>query len=190
MASSFRHNSWASSAILRSQIDIADVKDEDVELWVIRCPPGFDVSRLHGQTINVADASECSNTTDSSSGNRVIIRPTPACESEELICALPSMKKQRYVVSKPFAKQFAVTEEIGHVASGAVSAVPAQLPPVPQLPGLRLRNRNAESIPSTARKRGVELGAGHAAEEKEKARKASKAARKAAKAAKRAAAAR
>lgn len=194
---------WATVAVADPVVDYADVKSGEVELWVIRTPPGFDASRLHGANISIGEAASSSSSgvataaapAPDGGSDGFVIRPTPQCESEGLVCAFPSGKKQRYVLGKSFARQFAVSEQIGAATAAvadASAAPPPPLPPVPQIAGLRLRHMfmgGATVVPPTGGSSGGGNGshkrsssiADAATEEEAAAKKARKAARKAAK---------
>ena len=108
-------------------VDYADVKSGDVELWLIRCPPGFDYTQLHGKPAIPMQAS-----------GGITLRSVPSCETEGLIGAFPSLKKQRYMLGRPFTRQMVVT--LPASAATASEVPPTTLPPVPQHRRLTLRN--------------------------------------------------
>lgn len=136
MASS-SSSSWAPIPLDGTPVDYADVKSKDCELWLIRCPPGFDVSALDGHQAGTSEVSR---------GSGFELRPTPACEAAGLISAFPSAKKKRWVTGKPFARQFVVTKTAPKVEPAAnhkkewVAGLGQPLPPVPQKVGMRLRH--------------------------------------------------
>mmetsp|Transcript_23113 Transcript_23113/g.58965 ORF Transcript_23113/g.58965 Transcript_23113/m.58965 type:complete len:191 (+) Transcript_23113:19-591(+) len=183
---------WASVACNSGPVDHADVKSGDVELFVIRCPPGFDATRLHGTMVQLSE--HASSLAEDGDDEGFVLRPTPACESQGLACAFPSSKKQRYVLGKTIARQFAVSERVAASvasASAADDAPPPPLPPVPQIPGLRLRHSLVGQGEFLAPAGGSATGASHkrsssasATGDTEAERRAAKVARKAEKAAK------
>ena len=193
--------------------DHADVTSGNAELWIIRTPPGFDAARLHGATLDIAEALNSSGgasmATVAANGTSFVLRPTPQEESHGLIAAFPHAKKQRYALGKTFARQFSVS--VSAASAGAAESEEAppdpQLPPVPQKKDLRLRHmfmgggavpppRPPAPAPAAGSIADASGGAGRkrsssaldaaaaGEEESEAARKAAKAARKAAKAAK------
>ena len=185
--------------------DHADVTSGSAELWIIRTPPGFDAARLHGATLDIAEALNSSGgasmATVAANGTSFVLRPTPQEESHGLIAAFPHAKKQRYALGKTFARQFSVS--VSGASAGAAASEEA--PPVPQKKDLRLRHMFmgggavppprppalapaassiADANGGAGRKRSALDAAAAGEEESEAARKAAKAARKAAKAAK------
>jgi hypothetical protein len=118
-----------------SPVDYSDVK-KDCDLWMIRCPPGFDVAQLDGHQL--ADgAGEAP-----SRGAGFVLRPVPSCEAEGLASAFPSAKKKRWLLGKAFARQFVVTvpPTAEPPATDDDVSVPRPLPKPPQASGLRLRH--------------------------------------------------
>ena len=191
--------------------DHADVTSGSAELWIIRTPPGFDAARLHGATLDIAEALNSSGgasmATVAANGTSFVLRPTPQEESHGLIAAFPHAKKQRYALGKTFARQFSVSVSGASAGAAASEEAPPdpQLPPVPQKKDLRLRHMFmgggavppprppalapaassiADANGGAGRKRSALDAAAAGEEESEAARKAAKAARKAAKAAK------
>lgn len=128
----------ASSSVLKKQfedavvsapaIDHATAKADDVELWAIRVPPGFDVSKLDQLQLGAAGAS----------GDGFALRETPAGESASSITAFPSAKKGKWIPGKGFARQFSVVMAPPEPHASSSMAPPPGLPPVEQKRGFRL----------------------------------------------------
>ena len=179
-----------------------DFAEERVFVW-------HDAARLHGATLDIAEALNSSGgasmATVAANGTSFVLRPTPQEESHGLIAAFPHAKKQRYALGKTFARQFSVSVSAASAGAAALEEAPPdpQLPPVPQKKDLRLRHMFmgggavppprppaagsiADASGGTGRKRSSSAldVAATGEEESEAARKAAKAARKAAKAAK------
>ena len=112
------------------EVDYADTKSDEIELWAIRCPPGFDVSQLEGLDVSAAGAA---------SGDSFEVRAAPMSECETVVSVFPSSKKKRYLVGKTFTRSLVVSIPPPPVAPSA-AVLPPPLPPVPQVQGLRLRN--------------------------------------------------
>lgn len=107
---------------------------EDDELILFRVPPGFDAAVLHGVELSI-DADE----TVVGEHGRYAMRPVPQCETACMLPAFPSREQGRWVTSRPFSAQFAVVMRPPG-AGDRRPAGPPELPPVPQLQGLRLRH--------------------------------------------------
>lgn len=171
-------------------IDHADIKSDEIELWAIRCPPGFDVSQLEGLDMSAAGTA---------SGDGFEVRTAPMSECESVVSVFPSAKKKRYLVGKQFARNLVVSMPPPPAAASA-AVLPPPLPPVPPPQGLRLRNMflggtlppaRAQPAPAkSSRKRSApdagggsaaaaEGGGGGETAEAKAARKAAKKARKA-----------
>ena len=196
---------WPSSTVSQPTVDYADVKSSNVELFLFRCPPGFDATQLDGASLQLPDGSDASSTDAGSAGGGIVIRATPDCESQELTGAFPSTKKKRWMISKAFTRQFAVSLA---TPPEPVTAPPPPLPPVPMVSGLRLRRPSLNGMPPPAAECGTQPPAPAPApqqggggggtppgsrkrgtdDQSEEDRRAAKAAKKAAKAAKKAAA--
>lgn len=181
-------------------VDYSEIKGDDVELFAIRVPPGFDYHHLDGLRFDTAGSS--------TQGDGFTLREAPVVESEALLSAFPSAKKNRWVAAKPFVRQLVVSMPPPEQAAAAES-LPPPLPPVPQIQGLRLRrvlqselpprpssapaaapsSANASAAMPRKRKQGGDDSVAERAEEtaiEREERKAAKRAKKAAKEAKRA----
>ena len=170
------------SAAGASQCDHATVEGGDVELWLIRCPPGFDASELHERTIDLSQG----GATELGSGSQASgysLRPVPAIESAGVVGVFPSAQRKRWLLGKPLARQFAISR----TPAGAVTSARAErLPTILQVPGQRLRNaaigRVGDDIvaPPSNRKRVAEEPAGSEAKKKSKKSEGKKKAKKSA----------
>jgi|TARA_B110000196_G_C20860227_1_gene526983 hypothetical protein len=149
----------AVSAAGPSQCDHATLEGDDVELWLIRCPPGFDTAELHERTIDLSQGGP----TVLGSGSQASgysLRPIPAIESAGVVGVFPSAQSKRWLLGKQIARQFAISR----TPAGAASSAGAQrLPTILQVPGQRLRNAAIGSIgndivapPAPSRKRAAE----------------------------------
>ena len=198
---------WLPASVGEPTTDYTATKDDDVELWMIRCPPDFDPSQLHGAAFQFDpnDSQSASSSSQSlmlhhSSADEVVLNAVPRVESQGFICAMPSAKKQRWMLAKHFARQFAISGGRSSSGGSSVATAPAHhdapratLPPVPMKPNLRLRGcwgGGGARPQATARDSGLgkhqrEVPETGAEETEREQRKAAKAARKAAKAAKR-----
>ena len=173
-AAAHAKNSKFEDAIVSSPpIDFAQTKPDEVELWAIRVPPGFDVSRLDELSVSSAGAR----------GDGFTLRAAPGLESGSIISAFPSAKKNRWMLGKAFARQLTVVVPPPPADTGAAS-VPPPLPPVPPKRGLRLSRpfpdiaphaTPANVGPASSRKRATKEAA---ATDKAPASKQSKAAKK------------
>ena len=85
--------------VINPPIDYAETKADDVSLWALRIPPGFDPARLNGLTLDPAGVTI---------GDGFEIREMPVAETARMISAFPSAKKNRWLVAKPFVRQLAV----------------------------------------------------------------------------------
>lgn len=108
-------------------IDYATTKSDDVELWAIRVPPGFDPAKLDSLTLRA----------DGASGDGFTVRSAPAAEAGSIVPAFPSAKKNRWMLGKPFTRQLVVVVPPPSAHAHA-AVVPPPLPPVPQVGGMRL----------------------------------------------------
>ena len=170
------------SAAGSSQCDHATVEGGDVELWLIRCPPGFDASELHERTIDLSHG----GATELGSGSQASgysLRPVPAIESAGVVGVFPSAQRKRWLLGKPLARQFAISR----TPAGAVTSARAErLPTILQVPGQRLRNAAIGSVgndivaPPSSRKRVAEEPAGSEAKKKSKKSEGKKKAKKSA----------
>lgn len=153
----------AVSAAGSSQCDHATLEGDDVELWLIRCPPGFDAAELHERTIDLSQG----GATVLGSGSQASgysLRPIPAIEGAGVVGVFPSAQRKRWLLGKPLARQFAISR----TPAGAASTVGAQrLPTILQIPGQSLRNAAIGTIgndivappapaPASSRKRAAE----------------------------------
>ena len=145
------------SAAGSSQCDHAALEGDDVELWLIRCPPGFDASELHDRTIDLSQEATILGSGSQATGYS--LRPIPACEGAGVVGVFPSAQRKRWLMGKPLARQFAISR----TAAGAASlVVPESLQTIPQVPGLRLRNASigssgpSASAPASDRKRAAD----------------------------------
>ena len=145
------------SAAGTSQCDHASLEGDDVELWLIRCPPGFDTSELHDRSIDLSQATTLLGSGSQASG--YTLRPIPACEGAGVVGVFPSAQRKRWLLGKPLARQFAISRT---AASAGSSQGPQPLPKIPQVPGLRLRNSSIGSTgppaapPPPSRKRAAD----------------------------------
>ena len=144
---------WLPASVGEPTTDYTATKDDDVELWMIRCPPDFDPSQLHGAAFQFDpnDSQSASSSSQSlmlhhSSADEVVLNAVPRVESQGFICAMPSAKKQRWMLAKHFARQFAISGGRSSSGGSSVATAPAHhdapratLPPVPMKPNLRLR---------------------------------------------------
>ena len=112
-------------------VDHSAIKGDNIELWAIRVPPGFDATQLDGLELNSASGIV--------SGDGFDLRDAPAVECEHILPAFPSAKRKRWVLAKPFARQLVVSIAPPPVSTAA-QGVPPPLPPVPMASGLRLRS--------------------------------------------------
>ena len=126
------------SAAGASLCDHAALERDDVELWLIRCPPGFDPSELHDRTVDLTQEATPLGTGSQATG--YCLRPIPAAESSGMVGVFPSAGRKRWMVGKPVAQQFAVSATPSAAAAAVSSHAPTPLPPVPQVEGLRLRH--------------------------------------------------
>lgn len=149
--SSSSSKKWAPATVNDAPpLDYAQTKGEDIELWAIRVPPGFDASQLDGLAVGEAGAE----------GDGFVMKQMPEVECDATVCAFPSAKKKRWLVAKPFARQLVVSVPPPPLAASA-SSVPPPLPPVPQVPGLTFRQTSvfmsapepAAAEPASPRKR-------------------------------------
>jgi hypothetical protein len=135
------------SAAGASQLDHAALEGDDVELWLIRCPPGFDPSELHDRKVDLTREDSTPIGTGSQATG-YCLRPIPACESAGVVGVFPSARRKRWLIGKPVTQQFAVSLAPSAVAAaGASSAAPTPLPLVPQVQGLRLRHAFVGAVP-------------------------------------------
>ena len=116
--------------VIAPPLDHSHVKSEDIELWAIRCPPGFDASQLEGLDMAADRVTQ---------GEGFEVRPAPSDESDAVLSAFPSAKKGRWLLGKPFSRQLVVSLPEAP-KKAAAAAPPPPLPPVPKIPGLRLRH--------------------------------------------------
>ena len=182
-SSSTRSKKLTEAEVGHPTIDFAAVKGDEVELWAISVPPGFDASRLEGLDV----------TSDTALGNGFELRGAPAIECSPILAAFPSAKKKRWLLGKPFSKQLVVSVP-PPPHSAATDKLPPPLPPVPMVPGLRLRTMHlggtlpprasapgASSLRKRSKDRSDVAAGGGSAEEDAEARAARKAAKKASK---------
>ena len=97
-AGSSKEPKFVDAVVTDPPVDYKKTKDEDIELWAIRIPPGFDASRLDGLTLSAAGAR----------GDGFTVRAQPSCDPKLVVSAFPSSKKNRWVQAKPFTRQLAV----------------------------------------------------------------------------------
>jgi hypothetical protein len=120
---------FSSAEVKAPSVDFSDTRDDSVELWAIRCPPGFDASRLDGLSMGELGAE----------GDGFALAAAPSGGELAVLSAFPSAKKNRWLLGKGFARQFVVSVPPPPDAPSAM-VQPEPLPPVPQKPGLRLRH--------------------------------------------------
>ena len=137
MASS-KPSKFAEAEVGEPVVDFKALKGDEVELWSIRVPPGFDVSKLNGVTVNDDGAPI--------QGGSFVMSAAPAAECEAVVSAFPSSKKKRWLLAKPFAKQY-VVHVLPPTDVAAASTEPLPLPPVPQHTTLRMRNPTLRELP-------------------------------------------
>ena len=126
--------------VVNPPIDHANTEADDVSLWALRIPPGFDASRLNGLEIDPSGVTY---------GDGFEIREMPVVEAANIVSAFPSAKKNRWMVAKPFVRQLAVIVPPPK-AEPSASEVPPPLPPVPP-PTARLRlSRPFPDVPTPA----------------------------------------
>ena len=127
-----------------SHCDHEHVEGGDVELWLIRCPPGFDLSELHDRKVK-ADETTLLGSGSQSTG--YCLRPLPPCEAAGIVGVFPSSRRKRWLLGKPVARQFAVSlAPAGQ--NPALRAEACDLPQVPQIKGLRMRHFSpGEAVP-------------------------------------------
>ena len=82
------------------------VDDDDVELWAIRCPKGFDLDALQGVRVGLQPDGP---PVALSRAPGYALGPVPAHESANLVGVLPSASDNGWTTAKPFARQFSVT---------------------------------------------------------------------------------
>lgn len=123
-------------AKMSSTCDHSDVEGSNMELFLFRCPPGYDASKLHGVEL-VLDSGDPLELPDSTH----CLRAVPACESISLRGVFPCGKRKQWELGKPFARQFAVGPRSRDTAwAPGLQSGNGELPPVKQSPGLRLRH--------------------------------------------------
>ena len=125
------------SAADPSQCDHGTLEGDNIELWLIRCPPGFQASELHDRTIDVSQG--LSMIGEGSQATGYCLRPIPACESAGVVGVFPSARHKRWLLGKPLTRQFAVTLAPQTLVA-ASSEGPRPLPPVARVEGLCMRN--------------------------------------------------
>ena len=180
--SSSRSKKLAEAEVSHATIDYSAIKGDNIELWAIRVPPGFDATQLDGLTLSSASGG-------AASGDGFELRTAPAAECGHVLAAFPSVKRKRWLLGKPFSRQLVVSIPPPPVSSAA-QGTPPPLPPVAMASGLRLRStflggtlpqRSTASAASAPRKRKSEANASGPQAEDAEAKAARKAARKAAK---------
>ena len=121
--------------------EYAEVKGSEVEVWMIRCPPGFDVSTLDGLKMNMAslDAPNCTV-----GGDGLMLQAVPAHETANHSVAFPDTAGKRWRLSKQFTRQFALVNEVDTTLNSDIQ--PTEKPPVPQTGFLRLRTSHPGGV--------------------------------------------
>ena len=163
-SSSSKPSKFGETPVVDPTIDHKVLKGDDVELWSIRVPPGFDVAALDGVTIG----SNGATTVRGADGASFTLQVAPAAECEPVVSAFPSAKKGRWLLAKSFSRQYVLTAQPPGIKEIAAQS-PPPLPPVPQLTSLRMRNpfnstlreqpnlaAPIASVPTSSRKRGAE----------------------------------
>ena len=112
-ASSSKEPKFVDAEVVQPPIDYSTTKSDDVELWAIRVPPGFDASRLDGLTLDTAGGAR---------GDGFTVRAAPTCDPRLVVSAFPSTKKNRWVVGKPFTRQLAVIMDPPELPAPVISA--------------------------------------------------------------------
>jgi len=129
--------------------ELSRIEDDDIELILFRVPAGFDASALDGVELS-AGADEIVV----GDGGRYAMRQVPLCEAASYVPAFPSREQGRWVGSQPFAAQYSLVMRPPGAGNRAPLG-PAELPPVPQLQGLRLRHPfKGGQLPLTSSARG------------------------------------
>ena len=164
-SSSSKPSKFGETTVTDPTIDHKALKGDDVELWSIRVPPGFDVAALDGITVGSDGAT---TTLRGADGTSFMLQAAPAAECEPVVSAFPSAKKGRWLLAKSFARQYVVSAPPPGTKDSAAKD-PPPLPPVPQLTSLRMRNpfnctlreqptlaAPIASVPDSSRKRGAD----------------------------------
>ena len=126
---------WLEVAPGAGACDASSANDDDVELWAIRCPKGFDVNALQGVKVGLQpDGAPVALTKGYALG------PVPAHESANLLGVLPTASNKGWTTAKPFARQFSVSLQPTAPDWPIGMEEPGPLGPVPQKEGLRLRH--------------------------------------------------
>ena len=181
-----------------SALDASELSSGDVELWMIRCPTGFDAAQLDGLKVKASQL-ETLDCAVGSSGAR--LRSVPACEADGFVGLLPDKNRKRWQLSAPFARTLMVTSAAAAATTTTAAGldVPRPLPPVPPVSGLRMRRARdgLPAAPQPSKRKRHEAGDGggkpegaeapSATAEQEALRKQERAEEKAAKKAKKAA---
>ncbi|KAL3897025.1 MAG: hypothetical protein SGPRY_013141, partial [Prymnesium sp.] len=119
----------------RLDCDYSDFKAKGNELWLIRCPPGFDASQLEG--LEIDEAALTSGAT-SLGTEGLSLCPTPLIECAHHMVALPSSHANRWRVGKVPSRHFALLHS--HDAKWATPCSPSALPAPPKHVGLHNRH--------------------------------------------------
>ena len=111
--------------------EASGVEDCD-DLILIRVPPGFDAASLDG--VMLAEGAAEAPVGD----GHFAVRPLPLCEVASFAAAFPSREHGRWVTRGSISACYSACMRLPSAAGERGG--PAELPPVPQLQGLRQRN--------------------------------------------------
>ncbi|KAL1528433.1 hypothetical protein AB1Y20_009781 [Prymnesium parvum] len=116
--------SWETLAIPSEVVcDYSETKGEGTELWLVRCPPSFDVATLDG--IDLEESQLERGAAVGSDG--LVLRAAPSVECGNYMLALPSAKANRWRLGKQPSRQLALTRT--YDASWTTDGMPTALPP-------------------------------------------------------------